>query len=254
MRTRALVVAASLAFPVCLAAQARPPVYVPPAPPTSTRPPTSSPGPSPQPAAVARQLQYRRSRWSAEAYSMITSGQVPDGSGAFTRYMSFGNGVRGDYRYTDHWSASMDMTMSYLFSPTISETGEIGTRYAPLPLDREVRPFFDARLGYMHLYDTYLSSGSSSNTFFGGSQYADVARYTRGFGAGLGTGIEFPLTASLQLTSELSAMRNRMTTYAVTGGPGLPADRNYWMTAFRFAVGVKLNPMQTLHLDQNPIK
>ena len=108
------------------------------------------------------------------------------------------------------------MTASYLFSPSITESGEIGTRYSPLSLDRELRPFFVGRLGYMHMYDTFLTSVSPSlNGGFGGSDYDDVGRYTQGFGASLGTGVEFPLTRSLLLTSELSAMRNRMTTYRI---------------------------------------
>lgn len=182
---------------------------------------------------------------------MITLGEVPADNGALTRYTSFGTGLRGDYRFTDRWSATIDMTASYLFSPSITESGEIGTRYSPLPLDRELRPFFVGRLGYMHMYDTFLTSVSPSlNGGFGGSDYDDVGRYTQGFGASLGTGVEFPLTQSLLLTSELSAMRNRMTTYRIDGS--LPDDRSFWMTGFRFAVGVKLNPMQTLHLDQKP--
>jgi hypothetical protein len=254
MRIRPLVVVALLAVPAGLTAQTRPPVtHVPPPPP----PPNPHPSqPAPQPAAVSRELQYRRSRWSGEAYSLITNGGVPDASGGFTRYTSFGNGLRGDYRYTDHWSATIDMTASYLFSPAMTQTGEFGTRYAPLSLDREIRPFFDARLGFMHMYDTYLTGGLSP-TFGGGfadNDYTYGARYTRGFGAALGAGVEFPLTESLQLTSEASAMRNRMTTYRISGTVGLPDDRNYWMTALRFSIGVKLNPVHVLHLDQNPMK
>jgi len=183
---------------------------------------------------------------------VITTAQVPTDAG-LSRYTSFGNGLRADYRYTDHWSATIDMTASYLFSPAITETGEVGARYAPLTLDHELRPFFDARLAYMHMYDSYQSNiGPSLNGGFGGSDYADVNRYMRGFGSAIGAGFEFPLTQSLQLTNELSAVRSRMTAYRLTAA--LPTGTTYWMTAFRYSIGVKLNPVRTMHLDQNPMK
>jgi hypothetical protein len=162
-----------------------------------------------------------------------------------SRYTSFGNGLRADYRYTDHWSATVDMTASYLFSPAITETGEVGARYAPLTLDHELRPFFDARLAFMHMYDSYQSGVAPSiNGGFG--------RYMRGFGAASGAGLEFPLTQSLQLTTELSGVRSRMTAYRLTGG--LPTGTTYWMSAFRYSIGVQLNPISAMHLDQNPMK
>ena len=248
MRTRAVAVLALLAVPVVLSAQS-PPVHAPPRP---APPPVRPPSPSPQPAAVARQLQYRRARWSAETYSVITTAQVPTGP-ELSRYTSFGNGLRADYRYTDHWSATVDMTASYLFSPAITETGEVGARYAPLTLDHELRPFFDARLAFMHMYDSYQSGVAPSiNGGFGGSDYSDVGRYMRGFGGAIGAGLEFPLTQSLQLTTELSGVRSRMTAYRLTGG--LPTGTTYWMSAFRYSIGVKLNPVSALHLDQNPMK
>jgi hypothetical protein len=248
MRSRAVAVLALVAVPAALSAQT-PPTHAPPRP---APPPVRPTSPSPQPAAVARQLQYRRSRWSAETYSVITTARVPT-DGGLSRYNSFGNGVRGDYRYTGHWSASIDMTASYLFSPAVTETGEVGARYAPLSLDRELRPFLDARVMFMHMYDSYQGNvGPSLNGGFGGSDYSDVSRYSRGFGAAIGAGFEFPLTQSLQMTNEVSAVRNRMTAYRLTSS--LPAGTSYWMTGLRFSIGIKLNPMQVMHLDQNPMK
>ena len=183
---------------------------------------------------------------------MITTAQVPTGP-ELSRYTSFGNGLRADYRYTDHWSATVDMTASYLFSPAITETGEVGARYAPLALDRELRPFFDARLAFMHMYDSYQSNVAPSiNGGFGGSDYSDVGRYMRGFGGAVGAGLDFPLTQSLQLTTEVSGVRSRMTAYRLTGG--LPTGTTYWMNAFRYSIGIKLNPISAMHLDQNPMK
>ena len=248
MRSRAVAVLALLAAPVGLSAQAIPtrPAPRPAAP--AVRPTE----PSPQPAAVARALQYRRARWSVETYSVITTAQIPTGP-ELSRYTSFGNGLRGDYRYTDHWSMTVDMTASYLFSPAITETGELGARYAPLTWDHEIRPFLDARVAYMHMYDSYQSDiGPTINGGFGGNDYSDVGRYMRGFGSAVGAGFEFPLTESLQLTNEVSGMRSRMTAYRMSGG--LPTGTTYWMTALRYSIGIKLNPMRTLHLDQNPMK
>ena len=248
MRTRAVAVLALFAAPAVLAAQTLPTH----APPRPAPPPVRPTSPSPQPAAVSRQLAYRRARWSAETYSVITTTKVPTGP-AFSRYTSYGNGLRGDYRIRDHWSATVDMTASYLFSPAITESGEVGARYAPLSLDHEIRPFIDARLAYMHMYDSYLSSvGPSLNGGFGGSDYADVNRYMRGFGSAIGVGFEFPLTQSLQLTNELSAVRSRMTAYRLIGQ--LPSGTAYWMNSFRYSLGVKLNPVRLMHLDQNPMK
>ena len=248
MRSRAVAVLALLAAPLGVSAQTLPTR----APPRSGPPPVRPTTPSPQPAAVARELQYRRARWSAESYSVITTAQVPTGP-VFSRYTSFGNGLRGDYRYTDHWSATVDMTASYLFSPAITETGELGARYALLTLDHQIRPFFDARVAYMHMYDSYQSDiGPSINGGFGGNDFSDVGRYMRGFGSAVGAGFEFPLTQSLQLTNEVSGMRSRMTAYRLSGG--LPTGTTYWMTAFRYSIGIKLNPMRTMHLDQNPMK
>src|SRR5215831_12062288 len=133
MRSCAVAVLVLLAAPLGLSAQSIPTR----APPRPAAPPVRPAEPSPQPAAVARQLQYRRARWSAESYSLVTTSLVPTGP-VLSRYTSFGNGLRGDYRYTDHWSATVDMTASYLFSPAITETGEIGARYAPLTLDHEI--------------------------------------------------------------------------------------------------------------------
>ncbi|HEV8445644.1 MAG TPA: hypothetical protein VGQ44_02445 [Gemmatimonadaceae bacterium] len=247
MRSRAVIVLALLAAPVGLSAQTLPTR----APPRSAAPPVRPTEPSPQPAAVARALQYRRARWSAETYSVITTTQVPTGP-VLSRYTSFGNGLRGDYRYTDHWSMTVDMTTSYLFSPAITETGELGARYAPLTLDHQVRPFFDARVAFMHMYDSYQSDiGPTINGGFGGDYFA-VGRYMRGFGSAVGAGFEFPLTESLQLTNEVSGMRSRMTAYRLSGG--LPTGTAYWMNAFRYSIGIKLNPIRTMHLDQNPMK
>src|SRR5262249_57437686 len=87
---------------------------------------------------------------------------------------------------------------------------------------------------------------------WGGNDYPEVGRYRRGFGSAVGAGFEFPLTQSTQLTNELSGMRSRMPAYRLSGG--LPTGTTYWMTAVRYSIGIKGNPMRTMHLDQNPMQ
>src|SRR4029079_10145270 len=97
---------------------------------------TPQPAPLPPEAGpVTRALAYRRSRWSAEAYSLISSLEVPAAAGGVTRYTAPGSAPRADYRYTDHLSATVDMTSSLPFSSTNAQTAEVGTRYSPLAWD-----------------------------------------------------------------------------------------------------------------------
>jgi hypothetical protein len=249
MRIRALAVVALSTLPIALAAQVvRPPRTGRTVPPTSAQPAK----PDPQIPVVARELAYRRSRWTGEAYSLITTVQTPTVAGGSTRYTTSGSGTRGSYRYTDHWSATVDMTASFLGDPSFTETGEIGTRYSPLTFDHDIRPFFDLRAAYVHSYDTYLAPAGA--VLSGSSGLIEIGRYTSGFGSVMGAGFEYSLTRSLGLTTELSAMRNRMTAYRQTGVTGLPSGSTYWATPVRLTIGLRFNPVRTLHLDQNPMK
>src|SRR6478752_5934187 len=62
---------------------------------------------------VSRALEYRRSRWAIEGYSLISNIQMPLGS-AVTSYSTIGAGTRGDYRLSQHLSATADATYSPL--------------------------------------------------------------------------------------------------------------------------------------------
>lgn len=216
----------------------------------------AEPRPAPLPpeaGPVTRALAYRRSRWSVEGYSLISSLQVPTAAGGVTRYTMPGAGTRADYRYTDRLSATLDMTASLPGSPTTAQTAEVGTRYSPLPWDRELRPFLDVRAAYMRMYDMYAMPSPAS--IIAGApdvQYVEGGRYSRGFGSVAGAGFEYSLTRSLALTTELSAMRGRMTTYRFTGPATIPNGNAYWMTSFRYILGLKFNPVRSVHLAQNP--
>jgi hypothetical protein len=248
MRARAVVAVGALLLPSVLLAQAG----------RITRPGRTTVEPAPLPPempVVARALNIQRSRWTVEGYSMLSSVQVPAAAGgAISSYTTFGAGTRADYRIGERWSATMDMTASPLGGPAITETAEVGTRFAPTAWSQDfrgIRPYFDVRAAYMHMYDTFASPlaivAGQQNQASGQS-----GRYSRGFGAVAGTGIDIPLTNTFALSTEISGMRNRMTTYRLSGVAGLPSGSDYWMTSFRLAVGIKYNAVSALHMAQNP--
>jgi hypothetical protein len=238
MRIRHLVVSALLALPCALTAQV---LRIP------RRGGAPDPAPLPPPAEpVARALALQRSRWSVEGYSMISAIQVPSGNGGVSRYTTFGNGTHADYRYADHFTATMDMTAAYLGG--VSETAEAGTRYTPLSWDSEIRPFFDVRGAFMNMSDAFYGAsgvGASQNA-------AEGTRYSRGFGGVAGVGSEYTISSTMALTTEFMAMRNRMTTYRLTSTASLPAGAGFMLTSFRFVVGLKYNPLRSQNLTQTP--
>jgi hypothetical protein len=247
MRTRALVAIALLSLSSGLSAQG---IRLPRV--GRRTPPQAAPLP-PEAPAVSRALAFRRSRWSAEAYSLVSAIQVPTEGGGATSFMTAGTGTHADYRYTDHFSASADLTVSSLLGPANIETAEVGTRYRALSYDQQLQPFFDLRAGFMHMYDTFaMPVGTSVGIGGANQQYAETGRYSRGFGGVIGSGFEYSLSHSFALTTELSAMRSRMSTYRLTRASGIPTGGPYWMTAFRFTLGLRYNATRALHLSQNP--
>ena len=180
---------------------------------------------------------------------MVSSIDVPMPGGGSTRYATLGSGTQGDYRFTDRVSATLDLTMSPFWGSAITETGEIGARYRPAPLDANLRPFFDVRTAYMHMYDTFFFPGAPPGGV--GQQMVQEGRYSQGVGSVAGAGLEYSLTRSLALTTELSAMRSRMTTYRLTNPTSVPdAAGSYWMTSLRYMFGLKYNPVRALKLVQ----
>lgn len=250
MRVHRLVVIGLVALPGVLTSQVgRIPVR------PSQRTPAEPASPPPEIPVVSKELSYRRSRWSFESYTMISSVQMPTPNGATSSFTSIGAGTHGDYHISDRWSASMDITASALGNPSVSETAEVGARFTPGVWSadyRGIRPFFDVRAAYMHIYDTFASplaivSGANQ-------QIADGQRYSHGLGGVAGAGADFPLTSSFALTGEITGMRNRMTAYQINNVANVPTGTSYWMTTFRFALGIKYNPVNALHLSQNPTK
>ena len=239
MRYRVLLLIAVSLLPSLSSAQRRPVVG---------RRPTPEPAPlPPQAEPVARALAVTRSRWSVEGYSLVSHFQVPSAGGGISAYTSVGSGTHADYRYTPHLSATVDLTASVLGSPATFETAEVGTRYALLAPGAPLRPYFDVRAGFMHMFDPFYATGYG----LPGSLGTDGSRYSRGFGGVTGAGFEYSLTRSLALTNQLSVMRTRMTTYRIA--PGIvPNGTNFWMTTLRYTLGFKFNPVSALSLKQSP--
>ena len=242
MRARAVALIALVALPLGLSAQVtRLPR------PSERTPTTPAQPPSKEIPEVARALSYHRSRWSGEAYGMISAVRVPVVAGGITSYTTYGTGSRADYRITDQLSATADMTYSPLGGFASTQTAEVGARLSPWPAN-SFHPFVDVRGGFMNMSDRYsLPIGQAG---FPTQQYGD--RYSRGFGGIAGLGVVYFARPSWALTFEGSATAHSMTTYRLTNAASLPTGTNYNLTSFRFAVGIRYNAVRELLLAQNP--
>jgi hypothetical protein len=236
MRRRALIAIALLALPVELSAQRvrMPGVF--------RRPrPAELP---PQPGSVAREMSYKRLNVSVESYPMVSHIEASGfaGPGMASSWTSFGSGTRADYRLTPHLSATLDLTSSFLGGPAVMETAELGARLRPRRSDRRLYPFADVRGGYVYSSHSYYTPlGAFTPT--GDDALAYRSRYGQGFGAVAGTGVEYSLTRTLWLTSSASWMRTRMTAFGFSPGTQ-PTSNRYWMTSYRWTVGVRYNPIR----------
>jgi hypothetical protein len=240
MRTRVVAVIALLSLPCALSAQVlrRP----------STRTPAEPAPLPPTTGEIARSLAYKRARWSFEGYTMMSAIQMPTAAGPTVTYSTLGTGTHADYRMTDRFATTVDMSVSAFGGPEM-ETAEVGTRFRPLPPGMQITPFFDLRAGYTRLSDNYSIPLGVAGVG-GATAYSDGQRYSGGFGAIAGAGIDAFLVGSWGFTAEMLAVRSHMNTYAMSGGD-IPSRSSYGMTSFRFAVGLKYNATQR-HFDQNP--
>jgi hypothetical protein len=239
MRTRALVSLAILSLPAIVSAQItrRP----------STRTPIEPAGLPPAVPEVARELAYKRSRWAFEGYSMFSAIQAPSAGGTAMSSV-FGAGTHGDYRLTDAIAGTADITYSTFGTSNASyQSAEAGARFMLPGAETRTKPFFDARATYMSLSDLYSASLGSIN----GASVTPTSRYSRGFGGFAGVGVMHNLFGSFLLTTEIAALRNRMTTYRTTAY-SVPTGTSYWATTYRFSVGFRYHAQRTLALSQNP--
>jgi hypothetical protein len=206
------------------------------------RPPAELP---PQPPAVARELYYKRLPLSVETYPLISHVQSSGFTdGVSSSWTSFGMGTRADYRLTPHLSATLDITSSFAGGPMVMETAEIGTRLRPERSERRVYPFVDMRVGYIYAYHSYFRPSGDVSGSMMPHAFAYGGRYSQGFGAVAGAGMEYALTRRFSLTTAATVMRNRMTAH---GFPGTrPAQDGYWMTSYRYTLGIRYNPVRLI--------
>jgi hypothetical protein len=245
MRTRPVALAALLALPVVLTnpgsagAQAAPRL-----PRVGRGAPRAAPLP-PEIPTVARALQYKRSRWLLEGYTMISTFQAQDVSGAGTSsFTGFGGGTRGGYRISDYVSGTADASLVSGGLVTAG-TAEAGTRFSFMPRDQQLRPYVDVRGAFVYMRDVYAleQNGLGSGSF---REYTEGGRYSRGFGTVIGTGFEYQLRPSFAISTGMSGMRARMNAYRFRTAAEVPAQSNYWMTSYRYVLGIKYNPTRLL--------
>ena len=233
MRIRTAFVAAALLLPSVATAQLR-------APRIGGRHPAEPVPPGRQPEVIARSQAFVRSRYSVEAYPLVSRVAAPgvsEGSPT-SRWTSFGTGTRLDWRQTDYLSWTLDLTASYLGGPAVTETAELGVRMRPHGWSDRVRPFADLRVGVEHVSQSLSSQDLGVGPAF---LRSSAVRYGRGYGAVAGVGAEYFLTNTLGLTTGVSAMRSNMTAYNFTGVSVPTAATSYSMTTYRLAVGLRYN-------------
>ncbi|MDB4893720.1 MAG: hypothetical protein JWL61_5575 [Gemmatimonadetes bacterium] len=239
MRFRSLI-AVALLVPCISEAQLRAPV------PRIGRRPGEVVPLGPQPVELARALNYTRSRYSVEAYPLISRAIAP----AFTSgnpssaWTSVGSGTRLDWQFTRYVSWTMDLTSTFLGGPTNTQTAELGLRFHEQDWDRRLRPFADVRVGYENASESYTQSRDLG--IGPASGLAGGSRYSRGFGAVAGVGADYSLTNTFALTTGLSAMRSNMVTYRTNGVSVPTADDNFTMTTYRLTVGLRYNPIHMI--------
>jgi hypothetical protein len=215
------------------------------------RPPIEPPHPTAE-GPGAREIAYRRSRWSTEAYTLVHALRMPTEAGLIT-YTTLGSGTHADYRAARRFSASLDMSTSLIGDPAITRTVEVGTRFRPTASAYRVNPYFDARLGYAENRNTYaLFDLAGAAQSLGGGTPVSVA--SRGVGAIGGLGMEIAVTSRWSVNTGLSAMRSRLrlTQYSVSSRR--PDAEALWSTSYRMIFGLRYNNVRYSRLSQNPAR
>ena len=198
----------------------------------------------PQPASLAREYAYKRLAYSAESYPLVSFNDA--GAAVTTRgvssWVSWGFGQRLDYRMAPAVSATLDFTSSFLGAPVRSETVELGLRFRPDRNADRFYPFADVRIGYLQALQTQGRPFDVSDPFYEGAPGQGSA-WSRGFGAVGGGGMEYALSRMFSVTTSAMLMRSRMRTRTfLTGGQ----DTRYWMTTYRYTVGLRFNPVRSV--------
>lgn len=200
----------------------------------------------PMPGSVAREMSYRRLPYSVESYPTLsyfsTSGSP---AGRAPRWISGGLGTRVDLRVARATSITLDMGQSFVGSPTVTQTLELGTRLRPdrpVTSDRRIFPFLDVRAGYV---SSLQNRGGVivTDPWSGGTSVGPGSRYSQGFGGTVGGGVEFAVTRMISLTTAGGYMRAAMRTRSLEYGQ--PAVR-FAMNEYRYVVGLRFNPVRAI--------
>jgi hypothetical protein len=236
MRIRAIVAIILLTVPAASSAQ-RIPVL------GGRRGTPQPPSLPPQPGPIARELAYKRWRLSFESYPLVSFIQSPgfSGDGRQPAWATLGTGTRADYRLTPHVSATLDVTSSFIGGPAYTQTAELGTRFRPERSDRRVYPFLDLRVGYISAYSR--GPGGVIDDAFNNPPLPGTSgsRFSQGFGAIGGVGLEYALTRRFSLTTAGSIAQHRLTAPGLQNGRS--SDRSFSMTTLRYTLGIIFNPV-----------
>lgn len=198
----------------------------------------------PQPGAIAREFAYKRLPYSAESYPLLSfnSASAPVAAGGMSSWVSWGFGQRIDYRMGPAISATVDLTSSLFGAPVRTETAELGFRLRPDRNTNRLYPFVDARFGYMQAFQSQFRPFDVTDPFAEGAP-GQGSRWSRGFGAVGGGGMEYALSRMFSVTSSAMVMRSRMTTHTfLTGGE----ETRYWLTTYRYTLGLRFNPVRSV--------
>lgn len=235
MRIRALVAIATLLLPAGLSAQRLPF--------PGRRPHPAAPQPMPrEPEPIARQMSYTRLRFSFESYPLLSFVQSSGfATGGSSTWATLGAGTRVEYRLSRYMAATMDLTSSVLGGPVNLSTAELGTRIGRARTERRLVPFGDLRLGYAAAYSPEVGSYMNDPIGYPIPHGAYGSRYSSGWGAVAGAGMEYGLTRTFSLTSELLATHARMNAHDVLSTTAQPS---YGLTAVRVVLGLRYNPVR----------
>lgn len=235
MRIRAFVAIAILLLPASLSAQRLP------FPGRRQHPAAPQPMPT-EPAPIARQLAYTRLRVSFESYPLLSVVQSSGfASGGSSTWATLGAGTRAEYRLSRYLSATMDVTSSVLGGPVDLSTAELGTRIGRARTDRRLEPFGDVRVGYSAAYSREVGSSLNDPIGYPIPHGTYGSRYSSGWGAVGGAGVEYGLTRTFSFTTELLATHVRMSAHDVLSTTAQPS---YGLTSVRWVLGLRYNPVR----------
>lgn len=197
--------------------------------------------PPPMALAIARQMSYRRMHFSIESYPVVNFVEAPPSATGVAHWTSYGGGTRADYRLNRFVSATFDVTSTILGGPAETQTAELGTRLHRERTESRAYPFLDFRVGYLQSYNNFfpaIDGIAIPGSRPGGSGF----RYSRGFGAITGGGMEYALTRRFSVTSGAFFMRSNVMGYGYSGA--MPARNRYMMNMYRITMGIRFNPVR----------